>query len=200
MLSEIRDQVIGQFLAIAAFFAYPAFQYVTLKIFSRRGGEPELWYLPDFGFRLVIRNLPHKRTLTDIRSQVFRRHVIHGTPGSSAATLIDDEILKRETMVLFPGTDQILLSFKLADPGPDTTGVRLQITDKLGSVMSEMVIEPEDRLISDYVATIQNPLNFDILMGKRIEIHGSSLRKILTEIRASGAERQFSIDRIRNIQ
>jgi hypothetical protein len=63
----ILDQALSQLIALIAFFAFPAVQYVLLKTLSRKEGNPELWYLPDHGFRLVIRNLPRKRILTDIR-------------------------------------------------------------------------------------------------------------------------------------
>src|ERR1022692_161893 len=108
----IKD-VPGQLLALAAFFAFPAIQYVLLKIASRRKGRPELWYLPAFGFRLVIRNLPYRRTLTDIRYRTFVRKTVPSSAGSSVRTLNDQQLLSREDMVLFPGTDQVLLSFRL---------------------------------------------------------------------------------------
>ena len=59
--SSVFDTFLGQFLALFTFFAFPAIQYIILKRFSKEHGKPELWYLPTFGFRLVIRNIPNKK-------------------------------------------------------------------------------------------------------------------------------------------
>jgi hypothetical protein len=66
MKGEILKQLISQ-LALAAFFAFPAIQYLLLKRFARNEGQPELWYLPKYSFRLVIRNIPGKRALSDLK-------------------------------------------------------------------------------------------------------------------------------------
>jgi hypothetical protein len=57
MKGEILKELISQLLALAAFFAFPAIQYLLLKRFARNEGQPELWYLPKYGFRVVIRNI-----------------------------------------------------------------------------------------------------------------------------------------------
>ncbi len=103
---EILNQAIGQLIALLAFFAFPASQYVLLKALSRKEGQPELWYLPDCGFRLVIRNLPRKRVLTDIRYRAFIRRLTPASEGSSVASIVVQKLITRDDMVLFPGTDQ----------------------------------------------------------------------------------------------
>src|ERR1700722_14938624 len=110
---EILNQAIGQLIALFAFFAFPATQYVLLKASSRKEGNPGLWYLPDHGFRLVIRNLPRKRILTDIKYRVSVRQVSPASKGSSVASITEKRLVTREDMVLFPGTDQILLELNL---------------------------------------------------------------------------------------
>ena len=60
---RILEEAVGQLLALLAFIAFPATQYLGLKWLIRKEGQPELWYLPDYGFRLVVRNLPRKKCL-----------------------------------------------------------------------------------------------------------------------------------------
>ncbi len=197
----VLDQIPAQLAALAAFFAFPAFQYVLLKIVIRRKGRPELWYLPEFGFRLVVRNLPYHRTLTDIRYRAFVRTAVPSSAGSSVTTLDDQPILSREDMVLFPGTDQILLSFSLGTR-PHTTApgtVTLRITSKLGAIQQAIDLAPSDRLICDYTAIIHNFLNFDIMTGKRVEIDATSLAFMLAAVWQTDHEREFPVDRTRNI-
>jgi len=68
--------ILSQLIALLTFFAFPIFQYFILKKLTKKECNPELWYLPDFGFRLVIRNLPGKRFLTDIKYKSFLREVV----------------------------------------------------------------------------------------------------------------------------
>ena len=62
---------LGQVAALVTFFAFPALQYGLLKMFARRQGRPQLWFLPRFGFRLVVHNISGRRTLSDLRSDGF---------------------------------------------------------------------------------------------------------------------------------
>lgn len=194
----ILSTIGSQLLALLAFFAFPVFQYVLLKVLTRREGRPELWYLPDYGFRLVLRNIPRKRVLTDIRYRSFARRVIGKSSGSSVATLADRPLDSGEEMVLFPGVDLVLLSFKLDKCAGGT--VNLVHTDKLGAVNSTIKITSSDKLVCDYLATVQNFFNFNVNMGKRVEINGSSLSSFFEEIALTGRERQFALDRVREIR
>src|SRR3954471_24440445 len=103
------DALIAQIIALAAFFAFPAFQYLLLRLQCRRDGTAELWYLPDYGFRLVIRNLPGKKTLTSIQYRIFLRSEIPASEGASVKTFSDTPLLDHTDFFLFPETDQILL-------------------------------------------------------------------------------------------
>ena len=163
--------------ALLTFFAFPAIQYLLLRAFSRKEGQPEPWFLPAYGFRLVLRNIPRKKTLTDIRYRAFVRRMVGSSGGSSVATLDDRRLSAGEDMVLFPGVDQILLSFKLSrDPGDLERGtLEFSNTDKLGGEQSAIEVRPADRLVYDYSATIQNFFNFDVQIGKRVEVYGSSM-------------------------
>src|SRR4051794_14610693 len=116
MLCEISfmwQTFIGQLLALLTFFAFPAIQFFILKRFSRKEGRPELWYLPSFGFRLVIRNLPYKKTLSELRYKTVLRKIIPGDLASSVSTLQDETLIEKEDFFLFPGYDQILICFKI---------------------------------------------------------------------------------------
>lgn len=188
---------LGQFMALVTFFAFPAIQYVLLKKYSAREGCPELWYLPAYGLRLVIRNLPGKKTLSDIKYRVRIREVVPAREGSSVATLSDTDVLEASDTFLFPGTDQILLSFQL-DENED--GDLLVVhTDKLGEKVEERIFEDETKLVVDYEANLENWFNFDVRIAKRVEIDGESLRDMLDAIDENNVERRFDIPNVRNV-
>ena len=88
--STILETIAGQFLALVGFFAFPIVQYLLLKRFSKREGNPELWYLPRYGFRLVIRNLPRRRTLSEIKYRALIRNFMAAGAGASVATIQDE--------------------------------------------------------------------------------------------------------------
>ena len=200
---EILNQAIGQLIALFAFFAFPATQYVLLKAFSRREGNPELWYLPDHGFRLVIRNLPRKRILTDIKYRVSVRQVSPASKGSSVASITEKRLVTREDMVLFPGIDQILLEFNLLQAADGLKKGRVILVKSNGNPNEGepgVEIGVSDRLTCDYSATIQNFFNFDVQVGKRIEIIGFDLFGILVETVAANVEQSFPLKSVRNFQ
>ena len=197
-MSTVLQQALGQLLALLAFFGFPMVQYLLLRRIAHREGMPELWYLPAYGFRLVIRNLPRKKTLTNIRYRAIVRKVIPRSAGATVATLNDVLLLEREDFFLFPGTDQILVSFRLAEAA-ENDSVLLTKVDKLGTAESVTTLETRDRLICDYSATIQNFFNFDVAVARRVEVSGASLRALASETRQSNFKRRFPVDRVRNI-
>jgi hypothetical protein len=98
--ANMADQFWGQLLALAAFFAFPIFQYVFLWITSKNEGKPELWYLPDHGFRLVMRNIPRRRTFYNVRYKTLVRGFISASKGSSVESWKDDEIVNETEFFL----------------------------------------------------------------------------------------------------
>src|SRR5690348_7813851 len=124
------EQLAAQLLALVTFFAFPAIQYGSLRRFSRQEGRPELWYLPRFGFRLVVHNISGRRTLSEIRYRTILRHIVPAGDGSSVHTFVDTVLTDREDFFLFPGTDQILLCFRLERAA--SSELLLIQTDKLG--------------------------------------------------------------------
>lgn len=92
---------LGQLAALVTFFAFPAFQYWLLKHTAKNEGNPELWYLPKYGFRLVIRNLPRKKSLSNIRYRVLVRTVVPPSAGSSVATYQDILLVEKDDFFCF---------------------------------------------------------------------------------------------------
>jgi hypothetical protein len=194
LMDDVLELALGQLLALVTFFAFPAIQYISLKRLASREGEPQLWYLPKYGFRLVIHNISRKRVLSEIKYRAQLRMVIPSSPGSSVATFKDVPLIEREDFFLFPGTDQVLLCFRL-EGSPENP--EFVLTDKLGSEQQRVALSGFDRLLCDYVATVENLFNFDIKVARRIEIKTKTLGTIMSN--NDGQERQFSIDRIRAV-
>lgn len=191
------EAFLGQIIALVTFFAFPAFQYVILKKYSAREGIPELWYLPAYGFRLVIRNLPGKKTLSEIKYRVRFREYVSSCFGSSVATLNDTDVIESSDTFLFPGTDQILISFQLKRK--DNGTLIFVHTNKLGNKIMEHSFCDDARLIVDYSANLENWFNFDVQIAKRVEIDSQSLNHMLDAINKDNSEQQFNPTRIRNV-
>jgi hypothetical protein len=191
------DELTGQLIGLATFFAFPILQYVYLKFVTRKEGQPQLWYLPEYGFRLVIRNLPRENVLSDIKYRVFLRRIVPSSSGSSVKTYQDDSLLTQEELFLFPGNDQVLVSFQLKSNNPKE--LNFILTDKLGKEHKRVPIAEFDCLICDYVATVENLFNFDVKIAKRAEIKSSSLRSVWEKTKNENTESCFSIDRIRDV-
>lgn len=179
----------GQLLALVTFFAYPAIQYVILKQFSKKEGQPELWYLPSFGFRLVIRNIPRKRTLSEIKTKTILRQVIPSSIGSSVNTLIDTVLKEIDDFFLLPGNDLILLSFKLDKVGNEMKFIQ---TGKLGDKLFESSFQKFEELTTCYTANVENYLNFDIKIAKQITIDKGDLESCWNAIVENNVEQKFT--------
>ncbi|MBD2057800.1 hypothetical protein H6F88_17535 [Oculatella sp. FACHB-28] len=179
-MSEILGQVVSQLIALITFFAFPAIQYILLKRLSQREGYPKLGYIPGYGFRLVIKNIERKRRFRDIKYKIFIRKLIPPSDGSTVYTFSDQEILSGEELFLFPNSDQTMLCFQLKGRSEDN--VTLVLTDKIGKPIQDAIsIESFDKIICDYSAAIQNFLNFDIQIEKRVVIESKSLMKFWKE-------------------
>jgi hypothetical protein len=195
---KIAEAALGQFLALIAFFAFPAIQYWILKRSSRSEGQPGLWYMPAYqSFRLVIRNLPGHHALSDIRQRALLRTDVSSRPGASVKTLLDDVLSEREDFFVFPGTDQILINFRIEGDSPGD--LFFVVTDKLGAEKKRVSLNDFDRLICDYVATLNNVLNFNVRLQKRAELGKTSMVQFWTQIRTGTHEREFSLDRVRDV-
>lgn len=186
---------LGQLAAFVTFFAFPAAQFLMLRRFAQKEGQPELWYLPSYGLRLVVRNIPRNRTLSKIRYRAVYRRVVRGRVPLSVATIQDQPLVNNDSFFLFPGIDQILVAFKLEK---DDEGRLFFIhTGILGDENAQIPVSDEDTLIVDYVANLENWFNFDVKLSKRAELTGESMRKIYSEIGLGNREKCFSISRVR---
>ncbi|MGB3552778.1 MAG: hypothetical protein WA993_19015 [Candidatus Binatus sp.] len=196
-MNEVLKEAFEQLVALVAFFAFPVFQYILLRRFSRNEGLPQLWYLPRFGFRLVIRNLPRRKALKDIRYQAVLRSLSPPSSGATVGTINDDQLLVRQDFFLFPGTDQVLICFRIE--GSSLDDLSFVLTNKMGDQERRIAIDTFDRLVCDYTATLVNFFNFDIQLAKRVEVTKDSLIGAWKTIRANDVEREFPIDRVRSI-
>lgn len=191
------ETFIGQLLALVTFFAFPAIQYLLLKRFIKKEGKPELWYLPSFGFRLVIRNIPNKKILSDIKSKTIIRKIIPSNDGASVTTRKDEQLSTREEFFLFPSNDLILLSFKLISNNEQ--GLIFILTDNLGVEQRRFHLCEFDCIISDYTANVENYLNFDGKIAKRVILRSESLVNIWKAVRDSNYEANYPLDVVINV-
>ncbi len=194
----MRELVISQLIALVAFFAFPILQYLWLRILTSKEGELQLWYLPAYGFRLVARNLPRKKKYSDISYRTVFREYFTVNQGASVRTYVDTLIQGGEEFFLFPGSDQVIFSFKIV--GENENSLKLVYVDKLGTVEHlEIPFWEFDRLIFDFKANMENIFNFDIKLGKRGEISVEDLIRYWREININNAEQRFQLSRIRNV-
>ena len=191
------ETFIGQILALLTFFAFPAIQYIILKRFSRKEGKPELWYLPAYGFRLVIRNIPNKKTLSDIRNRTRVRQTIQSNSGSSVSTLQDKILIDKDDFFLLPGYDQILICFRII--GKHKNDLRFVYTDKLGEKIEEFDFNSFDQIVSDYTANIENILNFDVRISKRVIFDRNDLLEYWKSINTNNIEQRLNCKTIIDI-
>lgn len=92
---------------------------------------------------------------------------------------------------LFPGTDQILVQFKLER---DDKGIPVFIhTDKLGNEIKRTSFHEFELLISDYVATIHNFFHFNVKIQKRVKVSRDHLIRMLVTIEHENYEKEFPV-------
>ena len=193
----IARELLTQLLALIAFFAFPVIQYTLLKMYSRREGRPEIWYIPSYQhFRLVIRNIPGNKTLSDIKYRAIIRDVVLPNDECSVTTWPDRTIVEREDFFLFPESDQLLLCFRLEH---GDTALNLVHTDKLGKTISRLIFPQTSLLLVDYSANLENLFNFDVRLAKRVEIPASELAHLLDEIQKNNEEQKFIPKCIRDV-
>lgn len=196
-MKEFFAQAGAQFVALITFFAFPAIQYIVLRRYTRREGEPQLWFLPAYGFRLVIRNMSGARAFSELKTRATLRTIIPSRDGASVHTFMDDILVDREDFFLFPGNDQTVVSFRLERSSGDD--LHFVVTDKLGAERKRVSIDSFQKLVCDYTANIENMLNFDIKMSKRAELTSKTLRDIFEQVQASPVEQSFPLSRVRDV-
>jgi len=92
---------------------------------------------------------------------------------------------------LFPGTDQVLVQFKLER---DEKGIPNFIhTDKLGNEIRRIPFNEFEILILDYIATIQNLFGFNVKIQKRVKINREKLIEMFVKTQHENYEQPFSV-------
>jgi hypothetical protein len=152
--------------------------------------------LPKYGFRLVIRNIPGKRALSDLK-YCARLRKIPASQGSSVATYEEDVRTREHDFFLFPGSDQLILSFGIE--GESETNLEFLLTDRFGREKRRVPFANIDVLIADYTATLGNLFNFNVKLAKRAVIKVASLRNVWLEVEKNNVEQQFAIDVVRSV-
>lgn len=197
ILDGIEKQFVGQLIALVAFFLFPCIQYILLKISSRKDGTPELWYLPKYGFRLVIRNIPRNKTLSNIRQTTFLRKVIPPSHGTSVATYEETILVTQEELFLFPGNDQILICFRIE--GTDVESLEFIVCDKLGNEKERHAFSSFDRLISNYTGKMENLFNFDVQIAKQTQLYVSDMKEIWVQVCKKNVENLYKLSKIKSV-
>lgn len=171
------DTVLSQFLALFTFFLFPIIQFLLLKHVSKDIGRPELWYLPQYGFRLVIRNADSSKNLYDVKYKVYSKvdveyevnldyGVVEDKP--SVGATIYENIEQNEMPFLLAREDKAMLCFKLE--GESKSNLYFCKTDYFGAIESKKKVEPNFKVVAEYTAMIDNPFNFDVRVLKRVEL------------------------------
>lgn len=187
------EQIIGVLIGFITFFLFPIIEWSAKKKFSKNEGNPELWYLPDYGFRLVIRNLPRKVKLFNLKYKSIIRSVIPASKGSSVSTLEEDTLVNSEDFFLLPGYDLIILSFQLKRINEELFFIH---TDKTGSEQKKYNLTDIDYLVCDYMAHIDNRFHFDVFVGRRVEINKTELIEYLNLIENYNLEKRIDLNKI----
>jgi len=189
----MKEHILGVLIGLITFFLFPIIEYIGKKICSKNDGKPELWYLPDYCFRLVIRNIPRKVKLYELKYESIIIKKIPPTCGSSVTTFKEETLNKSETLFLLPRTDKIILSFKLELKDGKAY---FQHTNKLGKIVKEFELEGIDRIESDYIARIDNKFHFNTFVGRRVLISKKELYRFLNEIIVNPLEQPFKLQNV----
>lgn len=177
MSDKVLEFFYGQFAALVMFFAVPAGWYIFWKWTAANEGRPEIYYIPAYKcFRFVIRNLPRRITLSDLKTRAFLRGKILPVKGSGVSTYADVALVNQHDFFLFPGNDQVLISFRVR--ARKNGGLVFVVTDKWGNEGESHAVDKNSVLIADYIGSVTNRFNFDIKLKKRAEVDYESMLKL----------------------
>ena len=177
-MRELWQGLLGQLIALATFFAFPALQNIWLKRASSREGAANLSFSPRYGFRLAVANQFGRRVLSQLRWRALIRRVRPTADGRRPGLIDDTHFLAREDFFLFPGADQILVAFKLRRTG---TEIQFVPTSVVGEDREPLSLAGEPLLICDFTATIEMRFNFDYHIAKRLTIDIAALIAACTD-------------------
>ena len=104
---------------------------------------------------------------------------------------------KEGELFVFPRTDFTLISFVL--DVNEKIELVISIKELDGKVEMTKRVSEFDCIVCDYTAIIENPLNLNVRIAKRIEITREKLSWIWGRIQYRNVEQPFEVDRIRNV-
>lgn len=183
-MTEFIQGLLGQAAALVTFFAFPALQYLWLKRLASGEGTTNLSFSV-YGFRVAAANQFGRRVISDLRWRAIVRKLIPSPDNPELFLCEDTELHSREDFFLFPGGDQILAAFVLRQ---DQDRVVLVSTSVTGTERQRVTLGNKMFLICDFVANIENPLNFDFRIAKRVIV---SLDDLLEHCRLDPRRSQF---------
>ena len=190
-MEKFYQILLAQLISLIAFFAFPVIRYLLLKHQARTAGRPELWYLPAYGFRLVIRNLPEKNNLADIKYRVFSRLIVPPSKGASPNTLLDRPLVRTDDFFLLAGYDQVVIAFKIEN---DSEGSMWFVhTDKVSNEIARVSFSEFDLVIADYTATLVNRLGYDVKLSRRVQLRKSFLDETGKDAESHKKEKEYEV-------
>lgn len=134
--------------------------YVVSARHARRCvAQAECWWLPRANtFRFVIRNMPRKGNLFNIRYRAWTRKYVPASEGISVRTFVDSCLADGERLLLPGGQDFPVICFRLQTTGPD---LNLVSTDKMGTPLEIRAVDDESfRLMIEFSARTRTWLLF----------------------------------------
>ncbi len=155
----------------------------------RKEAPIRLWYLPDFGFRMVARNIPGKYLLRDFKSKVRIRKILPPSKGCSVSTYLDTIVEQAEEQFVLPRQDGVLLCFRL----DLAVGERflLIVTTKDGREVQRHDVTDHTCIIGECTATVVNPYGLNFQLGRRAVASVDMLLKYTSRVLAEERERTF---------
>lgn len=130
------------------FYIFCSFRLSSNKAYG------EIWWLPAWKcFRFVIRNIPGRHEITDIRSKAWLREVEPKRPGSSVNSFRDTELVCNDRLMIPTANDYPLICFRLQKVNDSFHFV---LTDKFGTEITSHRLSKEfEEVLVEYSAKVQ---------------------------------------------
>ena len=183
-MSDFLQGLLGQVIGLVTFFAFPALQYLWLRRLTHGEGSANLSFSV-LGFRVAVANQFGKRVISDMRWRAIVRK-LRPSPDNPQLDLCDDtELHAREDFFLFPGGEQILAACTLRQ---EKDHVALVSTSVTGKERQRVPINGNAFLICDFMGNVENPLNLDFRVAKRVVV---SMDELLEHCQFDPKRNQF---------
>ena len=171
--------------------------YVTLVKFSYDIANLEMWWLPEFKcWRVVIRNIPVRYEITEVRSNSWLRYIVPPSERSSVNSFRDIDLAHTERILIAQNSDLPVTCFRL---GESSNGLDFVLTDKFGSELASHRLSPDfEQLSIQYSAKVQRwgLVKFEIyrsfVLPRQKEEFGEILEVVLA-VQENDMERKFPV-------